>query len=632
MANNQRRDNRPASEVRDQLVSLLRQGSNITDGLKIVGRSRSWYETQRRTEREWAELVDSIRKVVANPDTRQQDAGEFTEFAGKYLGRKVWPHSQNIVDLLEGRDPSWLHPSMIYEKGAAGATRLLINVPPNHAKSMITTVEYVTYRIVKDPNLSVMIVSKTQEMSKKMLYAIKSRLTHPNYADLQLAFAPVDGWKSSADQWSATRVYLDSASRSGSEKDPNLEALGMGGQIYGSRAGLIVLDDVVTLSNAAEWPKQMDWIRQEVASRLGPGGQLAVVGTRVAPIDLYSELRNPEHYTDGVVPWSYLSMPAVLTYAEREEDWETLWPLSDEPFTEVDEPDEDGSYPRWTGPRLARVRNEVGPRKWSLVYQNQDIEEDATFDAVAVRGSVNGHRKAGPLDPDKRGHPDRVDGFYRICSMDPAVKGNTAACAYWVDKVTGKRYVADMRVISAPTPKMIRDLIFEMTEAHHPHEWVIEENAFQGFLVHDEEINKYMSTRGIVVKPHQTGNNKKDPDFGVASMSGLFGSVSTIAGNQRVHAKDNLVELPNTDAYGVKMMVEELVAWSPEVKTKHRRQDTVMAWWFAELRAREVLSTVKRKSFYGGGNPFLSERDKARQMVINLDDYLQEQQDKTQWI
>jgi hypothetical protein len=606
--------------MRDALVEQIRQGSSVAAALKVIGRSRSWYEEQRRKDKDWAQFVDRVRAAVNDPDARQQEAGEFTDFAGQYLNRKIWPHQTNMIDLLEGREPSQLHPAMTYEPGTAGHRRLLVNVPPNHAKSMTITIEYVTYRIVQDPNISVMIVSKTQEMAKKLLYAIKSRLTHPAYADLQLAFAPVDGWKASADQWSATRVYLDSDSRTGESKDPTIEALGMGGQIYGSRAHLIVLDDVVTLSNANEWTKQMDWVRQEVASRLGPGGQLLIVGTRVAPVDLYSELRNPDHYTDGVIPWTYLSMPAVLEYADQPEDWQTLWPVSDEAFVEGDEPDTDGNYTRWTGPRLANVRNEVGPRKWSLVYMNQDVQEDAVFDAVAVRGSVNGARQTGPLQAGMRGHPTNTDGFYTICSMDPAVAGNTAAIAYAVNRNTGMRYVLDVRVMAGPTPAQIRELIESMTDTYRPHEWIIEANAFQGFLVYDEQINQWLADRGIVVKPHHTNSNKQDPDFGVASMSGLFGTIATGPSNQRIHQGDNLVEIPSSHSHGVKMLVEELVAWSPAVKTKNRRQDTVMALWFAELRAREVTGGSKRPSYFGQQNKFLADRDRERQMVINLDE------------
>ena len=75
-------------------------------------------------------------------------------------------------------------------------------------KSMTITINYITYRIAKDPNINVLIVSKTQEQAKKFLYAIKQRLTHPKYADLQVAFGPADGYRATADQWAANRIYL----------------------------------------------------------------------------------------------------------------------------------------------------------------------------------------------------------------------------------------------------------------------------------------------------------------------------------------------------------------------------------------------------------------------------------------
>lgn len=632
MANVQRRDNRPAEQVRKQLEDLMRQGTNVADSLKIVGRSRSWYETQRRTDRDWAELIDKIRATVADPNKREQDAGEFEEFAAKYLNRKIWPHQLNMIDVLEGREPRFLHPAMHYEPGSQGNRRVLINVPPNHAKSQTVTIDYATYKVISDPDMSILVISKTQEMAKKMLYGIKQRLTHPRYADLQLAFAPMDGWKSSADQWSATKIYLDPASRTGTEKDATVEAVGMGGQIYGNRASLIIVDDAVVLSNASAWNEQMEWLRQEAASRLGPGGQLLVIGTRVASVDLYSELRNPENYTDGRVPYTVLRMPAVLEYSENEADWQTLWPVSDEPFEDDDIQDENGNYPRWNGPRLAVVRNEVGPRKWSLVYQNMDIEEDSTFDQTAVRACINGKRHAGPLNPKLSGHPDNVDGFYTVCSMDPAMKGNTAACAYTVDRSNGMRYLLDMRVLKAPTPQQIRECIEDMTTIYRPHDWIIEENAFQGFLVHDEQIQKFLANRGITVRPHQTGNNKKDPDFGVASMSTLFGTVAQNKDGLRHGQGDNLISLPSGTNFGVKLLVEELTAWSPAIKTKNRRQDTVMALWFAELRIREVMTGSKKAQYFGKANTFVSERDKKRQMVVNLDDFLAQRQDTNQWV
>lgn len=609
--------------ARKELLDLVSQGRTITDALIVIGRSRSWYDQQRRDTKGFAEQIDNLRyrrpEVIAN--ARKSMAG-FADFSAQYLDTRVWPHMGNVVDLLEGRDPTWLHESMTFEKGSAGLSRLLVNVPPNHAKSMTVTINYVTYRVCKDPNINVILVSKTQEQAKKFLYAIKQRLTHPRYADLQLAFGPADGFKATADQWAANKIYLGSEARDSGEKDPTIEAIGMGGQIYGSRASLIVLDDVVTLSNVGEWEKQMDWIRQEVASRLPPnGGQLLVVGTRVAPVDLYKELRNPEHYTDGVIPWSYLAMPAVLKYDSDPKKWETLWPLSEMPLGEADLPNEDGLYERWSGDRLSKVRNEVGTSKWSMVYQNHDVAENAVFDPVCVRGSVNGLRKPGMLVEGAAGHPPNCTNFYRVIGIDPAMSGDTAAVAYAVDRRTQRRYVMDVNIITAPTPAAIRNLIKDWVGAYQPHTVIVESNAFQLFLTQDEEIRNFLSSRGVAYRPHYTGNNKTDPEFGVASLAPLFGTKTFREGQVTTkHAGDNLIELPDIrNSEHIKKLIEQLITWVPGKRGKQLKMDAVMALWFCEIVGRETLQRGPNTSYFIK-NEFTPENSAKSRYVINLDD------------
>ena len=609
-------------EARRELIDQVRQGRTITEALKVIGRSRSWYDGARRDVPDFAVEVDKIRlrRHDVVEEARRADIG-FAEFSERYLGQRVWPHMGNVVDLLEGREPSWLHDSMIYEPGSAGLSRLLVNVPPNHAKSMTVTINYVTYRVVRDPNISVIVISKTQEQAKKFLYAIKQRLTHPRYADLQAAFGPVDGYKATADQWSSTRIYLGGEARDNGEKDPTIEALGMGGAVYGSRAHLIVLDDVVTLSNAGEWEKQQDWIRQEIASRLPPGGgQLLVVGTRVAPVDLYKELRNPAHYTDGKVPWTYLAMPAVLRYGDRPEEAETLWPKSEFPLSETDVPDEQGLYERWSGPRLHAVRNEVGPGKWSLVYQNLDVAENAIFDPVCVRGAVNGMRKPGPLIAGAAGHPENPDYFYRVIGIDPAMSGDTAAVALAVDRRSGRRYVMDVNVMTAPTPQAIRELIESWSDRYKPHTVVVESNAFQLFLTKDEAIRAGLASRGIAYRPHYTGSNKQDPEFGVASLAPLFGTKVRREGQEAMkHAGDNLIELPDSSrSDGVKKLIDQLVTWQPGVRGSKLKMDAVMALWFAELVARETLFSVEASQNFVVSE-FTAASDSESRYVIDLD-------------
>ena len=611
-------------DARKELIDLVRQGRTIADALKVVGRSRSWYDTQRREADGFAAYMDNARFRTQDlaVDARS-NLDDFAGFSEKFLGTKVPPHMMNVVDMLEGREPGWIDPAMVYEKGSAGLSRLLVNVPPNHAKTMTITINYVTYRIVKNPNISVMVISKTQEQAKKFLYAIKQRLTHPRYADLQASFGPADGYKATADQWSATKIYLGGDIRDNDAKDPTVEAIGMGGQVYGNRADLIVLDDVVTLSNANEWAKQQEWIRQEVASRLPPGGgQLLVVGTRVSAVDLYKELRNSQHYTDGILPWSYLSMPAVLEYADNPKDWKTLWAKTEQPLTDTDVPDENGMFDRWTGERLTAVRNEAGPSKWSLVYQNLDIAENAIFDPTCVRGAINGMRKSGALVAGAAGHPEHSSNFYRVIGIDPAMSGDTAAVAYAIDRRSHKRYVMDVHVMTSPTPAAIRSLIREWTDTYHPHTVIVESNAFQLFLTKDEEIRNFLATRGISYRPHYTGNNKQDPEFGVASLAPLFGSIIKRDGlnNNFKHAGDNLIELPDASRNEhVKKLIEQLITWQPGVQGKKLKMDAVMALWFCEIVAREtLLSSTNVPNFLA--NEFATRADMEGRYIINLDD------------
>jgi len=76
-----------------------------------------------------------------------------------------------------------------------------------------------------------------------------------------------------------------------------------------------------------------------------------------------------------------------------------------------------------------------------------------------------------------------------------------------------------------------------------------------------------------------------------------------------------LIRLPSrSQAEGVKAFVEQLCTWFPQSKAK---QDCVMALWFAETKARELVNGIE--SVFHVENEFASPRDKERSVVIDLD-------------
>ncbi len=601
------------------ILQCMAEGMTVEEACKLAGKSIKSYEYYRKSDDAFRSLADrtrlgSIEKNFADTAALGLD---FVTWREKYLKSKTFPHQKNLIDVIEGRDPSWLHPSMKYEKGI-GDNRILLNIPPNHAKSMTVTVDYVTYKIVNNPNFRVLIVSQTQRLAADFLYAIKQRLTHPMYEELQQAYAAGVGFNTKTASWQATRVTFGDELRESSEKDPNLEAVGIGGQIYGKRADMIIIDDAVTLSNANDFERQIKWLTQDVRSRLNPTGKLVVVGTRVSAVDLYKELRSQDRYPGGLVPWTYLAMPALLETHEDPNKWVTLWPYSDMPFDGQgeDQKTEEGLYPRWNGKHLYAERQAMDASTWALIYQQQDISDDAIFDPVCVKGSIDGMRKAGRLVPGSPGHPKDLNGFSFVCGLDPAMVGDTAAICYAVDRTSHKRYIVDAIKITRPTPAQIRQLIVDWTNVYAPAEWIVERNAFQSFLTQDEGIRQFLASKGTILREHHTGNNKWDAGFGVASMSTLFGTKQA----DGKHHRDNLMHLPSDQTENIKALIEQLITWSPTTKGK---TDMVMALWFCEIKVREWLNQGIHTTHHMK-NPFLSRYEKGKRKVINIDELLAE--------
>jgi hypothetical protein len=609
-----------SSDIAKRLIlSGVAEGLTIEAATAAAGKSYKTYEYYRRTDKVFCDKMDRTRLGLKDKNFASSDVHDltFAEFRQRYLHSQTFAHQQNLIDVIEGREPSWLHPSMKYEPGLA-SNRILVNIPPNHAKSMTVTIDYVTWQVCQNPNFRVLIVSQTQQLAADFLYAIKQRLTHPNYEALQQAYAAGVGFNSKTASWQATRVTFGDELRESSEKDPNIEAVGIGGQIYGKRADMIIVDDAVTLKNANEFEKQIRWLTQDVRSRLNPTGKLIIIGTRVTAIDLYKELRSEDRYPGGLVPWKYLAMPALLETHEDPDKWVTLWPASDAPFDGQMESDknEDGLYPRWNGRNLYNERQAMDASTWALVYQQQDISDDAIFDPVCVRGSIDGMRKAGRLVPGHPGHPRDLSGFSIICGLDPAMVGDTAVVCYAIDRVSHKRYIVDAIKITRPTPAAIRQIIFDWTALYQPTEWIVEKNAFQSFLTQDEGIRQNLASRGVLLREHHTGSNKWDSGFGVASMSTLFGTKQ----HDGKHHRDNLIHLPSDQTENIKALIEQLITWSPTTKGK---TDMVMALWFCEIRAREMLNQGMHKTHHMK-NPFLSRSEIGKRTVINIDELLAE--------
>jgi len=601
------------------VLDYRRKGIPVARAMEDLGLHYKSYEYWRKSDPNFREEMDRLKHIATNPgEGRAEGMPSFEDFCMKYLDTQLFTHHLQWVDLLEDREPRGLHEHQTYRKGEPEV--IIVNTPPEHAKSTTITINYVTYKICEDPNIRIIIVSKTQDMAKRFLRAIKDRLTGTSsaYSKLQQDFAPAGGFDANSAGWTANEIYVSGDSRDSGEPSPTVRAVGIRGQIYGSRADLIIMDDCVDMGNAHDYDKQIDWIQNEIQSRIAiPSGKLLLVGTRLQPVDLYSEIQKPEYYADDdEAPWTYLTQPAVLEFADDPKDWVTLWPKTNRPPVSLTArktvvQDDDGLYDMWNGPALSKKRSKMSPRNWAMVYQQDQVVEDAIFPVAKVVGCVDGMRQPGPLVGGAPGHRQHgMEGCYIIGGFDPAMTGHSAAIVMAVDRYSGTRWVIDAWTKSHCKPDDIFDKIKELTVRYRINEWRIEKNAMNLMVTQNRDIKQFLGSRGCLLKEHFTGKNKWDVDFGVASMSMLFDAHET---------GQNLIHLPTrSGSEGVKALIEQLTTWFPETKGK---TDLVMALWFAEIRARELVD--ENDTMFSMPNQFHSLRDREKVMTVDLDYYAQ---------
>jgi len=642
-------------EAKRIIIESIRNGSTqqqAVDNARVhVNRIGAW----RADDQEFARAYLRAREQQGKPVVSAWTANAakvlppFDEFRRLYLGQPLFPLHYNILDTIEGRTPRYMDTAMAYEPNEP--TRVIVNIPPNHGKTTCFSIDFPVYLIHQNPGISIAIISKSQAYAKKILLAIKMRLTSRTYRNMHAAFAPSEGWRDPDGSWTQTQIYVSGKFDGETEKEPTVEAIGLGGHIYGGRFDVVILDDVVDSENVNAYEKQADWCMTMIDSRLPPdGGLMLMLGTRLASHDIYSELRSRKTEDDEQF-FTYFSMPAVLEYGERQENWRTLWPWetceAGAPAAEMrcikcfhspaecrdSEPDIQLCKPRWSGVRLAKRRFPLGERRWSLIWQQQQLPDDATFRYETLITAVDSGRIPGKLTHSWRSGGS--DGLYMVGGLDPATTGHTAMVVAGLDRFTGKRWIIDGYDRAGLSPYSMREKIYELTEKHNIAEWVIERNAFQKFLSDDPELKQFLYARGCKITPHFTGQEKRDPDFGVMSIAPLFESTGIQhAQNQgwmRVRDGTERITLPDPRQHSwVALLISQLAAWEPSGMNARQKTDIVMALWFTEIAFKKILNQGRHLEDHVK-NPFASKIRLADRQVVDLLELKAQQAETRGW-
>jgi len=202
--------------------------------------------------------------------------------------------------------------------------------PRDHGKTEVFTITYPLYRILKDPNIRILILSKTSTQARKCLRIIKQELE--TNERIRGDFGDLRGFP-----WGQEAIYCK---RTRDSKDPTVEVVGALGAITGGHFDLIIADDILDDENTKTAQRREDmlnWFLGTILQLAEPESQVIVVGTRKHFDDLYSHLlENPLWKCDvesAIIEWP---SEENITYIKNEEgrvidvkvtgSYKVLWP------------------------------------------------------------------------------------------------------------------------------------------------------------------------------------------------------------------------------------------------------------------------------------------------------------------
>ena len=188
-----------------------------------------------------------------------------------------------------------LHKSIISNISNSKSTLDL--APRGFGKSTVGDVDYCITRILRDPNIRIMIGSKTQTQAEAFLKEVRTHFEQNE--DLIRIFGD---WKTSKDNvWNDREFTVNK--RSIIKKEATLTALGASGAVISKHFDVIIGDDLVGLENARTEKQRSnlkEWFYSSLFPTLEPDGEIHILGTRYNPLDLYEDLIKSKDYVVNI--------------------------------------------------------------------------------------------------------------------------------------------------------------------------------------------------------------------------------------------------------------------------------------------------------------------------------------------
>lgn len=211
--------------------------------------------------------------------------------------------------------------------------------PRGHGKSTIGDVDFCITKVLRNPDIRIMIGSKTQTQASAFLKEIRTHFEQN--VNLIRIFGD---WKKSRDNvWNDKEFTVNR--RTVIKKEATVSALGASGAVVSKHFDIIIGDDLVGFENArteAQRKVLKEWFYSSLYPTLEPDGEIHILGTRYSPMDLYEDLIKSKNYK--------VNIQQAITIKDGQEVslWESKFSLE----------------------KLRSIREEAGLIIFNMQYQN----------------------------------------------------------------------------------------------------------------------------------------------------------------------------------------------------------------------------------------------------------------------
>lgn len=548
---------------------------DLDKALEQVGRNKSWLYTNTGRWADFKAAYMAIKRRGPSPgenDVKEHSVawdGTFAGFRNEFLGRHSPFFHVELCDAIDKID---------------GGDIMLVIWPPEHGKTSLFE-DRCTMDVARDPTIRITVGKAKIDYAELVVSTVRNRFEADNQfwklRERFGPFAPMVGRNAYGQSQTWTKSAFDVFKRRlGEERDYNMQALGMGSDVAGTRCDRLMVDDPQSRKTLAQSDKILDTLRDDWFSRPGITGSTAILMNVVGDGDIAERLIDDEvcdHVTVlAAYNERYLDLgPRPNKNGELEvSPW--LWP---ERYNERD---------------YDRLRRNAGPEGWARKYmQDWRPAVGRTFTQDMIDNCKNELRR---LDHPPPRHPADREAEVAV-SIDPSFKRTAVAAAAFEPTIMR---VLDSKAQNAlrTTSQMIDMVVDQVRHWHRPGvskvKWVIvETKGMQKGIVTDDAMLELQAEIGFEIIHQETGWDKHDVDFGVAQMARSMSRAE--------------LDFPAGDAHSLDRFAtlwREMKDWRPEAKAANRgnrlKQDELMALWFLWTRwHKQRRRSIRRGSDAG---------------------------------